>query len=398
MTNIEPHYDHIAKLIRAHQTGELDAPSKAELDAWRIANADNQKLFDELMSPLQLGKELQEMNHFDAGARLAEFEQKYLEKPTGRNWFKWHTVGRVAAALAIVTVGFWLYEALITKPSVAPRSSKHTNDIAPGKQGATLTLADGRKIKLSDTKNGLLAEEDGVTISKTADGQILYEIASSPREGASKQSPETMNTLTTAKGEMYQVRLPDGSLVHLNAGSSLKFPSSFHASDNRTVTLQGEAYFSVAHQKSKPFIVKTDQQEVTVLGTEFNINAYGDDNKTLTTLLKGSVQINAEQQIVLKPGQQSTLLNGQFRVQPADTESATGWKNGVFLFYNMDMKTIMRQLARWYNIEVDMSTIPDKRFYGEISRDVKLSEVLTMLEATSNIEFKIEGRRLMLLK
>lgn len=398
MAKTEPYYGRIMQLIRAYQTRELDEVSKAELDSWRLANPENQALFDELTSPRQLSRAVKEMSSFDAVTKFEEFEQKYSETSLKKHRLWWYKIGSAAAVIALLSFGIWLYDAYNTGNSQI--QTAHQNDIEPGKRGATLTLADGTKIKLSDAANGTLSSEAGVTITKTADGQLQYVISDTdagPANQGEKGAGMT-NTLSTANGETYQVRLPDGTLVDLNAASSLTFPSSFAAVQKRLVKLQGEAYFSVTHDKSKPFIVKTDQQEIAVLGTEFNVNAYGDDDITITTLLKGSVQVNATDQVILKPGQQSSLSNGKLDVRTADVGSATGWKNGVFLFYDTDMKTIMRQLSRWYNIEINLSTVPDNRFYGEISRDVKLSEVLTMLEATGSIKFKLEGRRLMLLK
>jgi ferric-dicitrate binding protein FerR (iron transport regulator) len=280
----------------------------------------------------------------------------------------------VAAAVAVIAAGFWLYDI----PDTSNTSTEHRkvaaarqNDVDPGKNTATLTLSSGKVIHLDTNKTSVVVTD---SVKKMM-----------------------MLTASTPRGGTYQITLPDGTQVWLNADTKITFPSQFIGQERRVI-LEGEAYFSVTHNKQKPFIVKTEEQEVTVLGTEFNINAYKDENKTLTTLLTGSVSVHAATQATLVPGQQSSLWNGQLKVQKADLESATSWKNGVFLFYNLDMKAIMRQLARWYNVEIDINTIPESRYYGEISRDVKLSEVLTMLEATGNIQFKIEGRRVMLAK
>ena len=372
MAKTKYHYDHIAGLIRAYQTGELDAASQAELDAWRSADAANQELFEELNQPTRLSHALKEMNQFDAAARLAEFEHKHLDKPAVKLWPK---IAITAAAVAAITLSMWLYDISKTPrhPDAGqdPNAVAIKNDIAPGKNTATLTLSSGEVIHLDTNKNSVIVTDSVKTM--------------------------VMLTASTPSGGTYQLTLPDGTHVWLNADSKITFPSQF-VGQQRRISLEGEASFAVSHDQSKPFIVKTDQQEVAVLGTEFNINAYGDNNETRTTLVKGSVQVHAGQLTLLKPGQQSILANGQLNVQQADIESAIGWKNGIFLFYNTDLKSIMRQLARWYNLDVDLSTMPDNRFYGEISRDVKLSEVLTMLEATGNIKFKIEERRVMLQK
>lgn len=262
------------------------------------------------------------------------------------------------------------------------------NDIAPGKQGATLTLASGKNIRLSDAANGELAKEAGVTITKSANGQLVYEIK------GSKTEPNRLNTLSTAKGETYQVRLPDGSLVWLNAASSLTYSATLIESGVRRVKLDGEGYFEIAKDKTHPFIVATEKQEIKVLGTHFNVNSYNDEPETKTSLLEGSVKINEAS--VIKPGEQAiTNSNKKTRIEEADVNSAVAWKNGKFIFEEENIESIMRKLSRWYNVEVIyQGDFSNKTFDGSISRSDNISKILEKITFTQAVHFKIEGRRI----
>ena len=269
-------------------------------------------------------------------------------------------------------------------------------DIAPGKTEATLTLANGKKIKLSDAGNGLLGEEPGVNITKTASGQIVYQIKNKG------QGSSGINILETAKGQTCQVLLPDGTEIWLNAASSLKYPSTFDTGSPRRVTLSGEAYFQVSRDPSRPFIVKTALQEVKVLGTHFNVNSYIDEPATTTTLLSGSVLVsglNADQK-VLKPGEQSILAEGSIQVKKADVEEAVAWKNEEFIFSGDDLRTVMRKIERWYNIEViyEASAPTNLQLGGFSSRSRSISTVLKMIAKTGEVHFKIEGRKVFVSK
>jgi ferric-dicitrate binding protein FerR (iron transport regulator) len=266
------------------------------------------------------------------------------------------------------------------------------NDIAPGKNTATLTLDNGKKIVLSAANEGKLASEAGIVISKTADGQVVYTVNDGKMAAGTH-----LHTLSTAMGETYRLRLPDQSEVWLNASSSIKFPASFASAKLREVELAGEAYFEIAKDKTHPFIVKTNLQEVQVLGTHFNINSYADHQKTITTLLEGSVQVSnrAEQGKIIKPGEQSIVQDGQLiTVAPADIKNVMAWKNGYFRFRNESIKEVMAKIIRWYNIDVVYTgKVTDEKFNGNISRQKNISEVLTMLSYSNDVKFKVEGRR-----
>jgi len=305
-------------------------------------------------------------------------------------------------AIAIITGGYFYYQFKIVNRN---SSIAWQNDIAPGRNGATLTLADGRKILINDAVAGNIANEAGVTISKDKDGQIVYEVSSALSSGERLG----LNTLTTTRGEQAKVRLPDGTLVFLNSASSLKYPVVF--GKQRHVELTGEAYFEVEKAYSSlpetkqspqriPFIVTTATQKVEVLGTHFNINSYADEAAVKTTLLEGSVRVSslegAKQSLTLIPGQQAVNNGENLTVQAADLEYTMGWKDGNFVFTGQDIKEVMSQLQRWYNIEVVYEgEVGPEVFHANISRHKNISQILNSLKKTNAVHFKIEGRRVM---
>ncbi|RZL68883.1 MAG: FecR family protein [Pedobacter sp.] len=266
------------------------------------------------------------------------------------------------------------------------------NDIPPGRNTATLTLDNGKKILLSVAINGELANEAGIVISKTADGQVVYAVKDDQSAAGTH-----IHTLSTTVGETYRLRLPGQSEVWLNASSSIKFPSSFASSKLREVEVTGEAYFEIAKDKTHPFIVKTNLQEVKVLGTHFNVNSYADHHRTVTTLLEGSVRVSDHvgQEKIIKPGEQSVIQDGRpIIVAPADIKNVMAWKNGYFRFRNEPIEEVMTKIIRWYNIDVVYTCkASGEKFNGNISRYKNISDVLNMLSYSNDVKFKVEGRR-----
>lgn len=302
-----------------------------------------------------------------------------------------------AAAVLLIALSSGLFFYFNRSTSVPALLVKQ--DIPAGGNKAYLTLADGKRIALNDAANGQLAKETGVAISKSADGQLVYTLSD---QSTNERTQPVYNKIETPKGGQYQIVLPDGTKVWLNSASSLRFPAMFTNVKTREVVLNGEAYFEVAHNKKQPFVVKTDRQELTVLGTHFNLSSYAGEEVTKTTLLQGAVLINrlgnvinpieGKDFVVLKPGQQATLRK-TIQTGPADIEMATAWKDGNFLFNELDLKSILQQLSRWYNVEVDYSHVPENRFFTVfISRSVNLSKVLEMLEITGGIQFEIDKK------
>lgn len=301
----------------------------------------------------------------------------------------WKHIAAVVAIVLMASMGLVYYNLY--------SGQKHThqtfdsNEIIPGKTGATLTLADGKKIKLDDVNNGEIAHEAGIIITKSADGQLVYEIKENSAE------TNQFNTLSTAKGETYQVRLPDGSLVWLNAASSLTYSSNLISGGRRIVKLEGEGYFEIAKDKTYPFVVESKGQQIEILGTHFNVNAYADEGQVTTTLLEGSVKINGD--IYLKPGQQSICKGNQIKVIPANGEVETAWKNGRFSFTGKDFKSLMRTIARWYNVDIVYDYHPiNLRIGGEISRFENIEDVLELIQETGDVKFKIDGRKLIVME
>lgn len=305
----------------------------------------------------------------------------------------------IASAVAFVVIGVYIFRSSFS-------SMDHKDialvaaDIAPGKNGATLTLANGTKILINDALAGNIASQSGVKISKTKDGQIVYEVTD---KGTEKVE---YNILTTSLGEQTQVRLPDGSLVFLNAASSLRYPTSFAKSAQRQVGLKGEGYFEVAKNKKQPFVVTASNQQVEVLGTHFNINAYSDEKAVRTTLLEGSVRVDlvstdrsAAKGRVLNPGQQSVLTEKGIQLTDVNLDEVMAWQKGYFSFYEEDIASIMRKVSRWYNIEVEYSgQLPENSFDGRITKYSNIKEVLRKLEKTGDVHFKIEGRKVIVSK
>jgi transmembrane sensor len=299
----------------------------------------------------------------------------------------WPNIAKVAASIVLICIGGYLYLRFDPKS----KNEQHVRtSISPGKNSATLTLANGKTIILSDTIRGLVAEEAGVSIQQTANGQVVYTILNNSASEANH-----MNVLSTAKGQTYRVILPDGTQVWLNAASSLTYPTSF-SNLNRKVILNGEGYFEVAKDRSHPFIVATNQQEITVLGTRFNINAYTNENAIRTTLLEGSIKLKVKnKETMLKPGQQSVVFDSQLKTLDIDTALSTAWKNNNLMFDGERIDYIMRMIERWYNVEVIYkSPISNEKFYGSVSRQENVLEVLKTMESSGKIHFEVEGRKI----
>ncbi len=261
-----------------------------------------------------------------------------------------------------------------------------------------LTLADGTKINLDKAENGEIAHQAGWTISKKEGSQLVYSLVT-PGEQPSRGN-SLFNVIETPRGGEYQVILPDGTRVWLNAASSLRYPAVFAGSERR-VELRGEAYFEVAHNSKMPFRIKSNHQLVEVLGTHFNISSYADDKIIKTTLLEGSVAVSVGNDIAsqnLKPGQQAVVghTGSSIRIKNVDVEESIAWKNGYFLFNDESIESIMRKVARWYDVDVEYTgKIPSVGFNGTVLKSKNISGVLKILELTKAVHFKVKGRRVM---
>ncbi len=305
----------------------------------------------------------------------------------------WQRFAAAASILFFITAGGYFITQRHSLPQPVAEISKQ--DIPPGSNKAILTLSNGNQVVLSDAKVGNLAQQGGVTVNKTADGQIVYLAGNT-----NKNEGLEYNTMTTPKGGQHWVTLSDGSKVLLNAASSLRYPTSFNGAE-RNVELAGEAYFEIEHNRAKPFHVICNGQQIDVLGTHFNVNAYGDEPSVETTLLEGSILINRNgRKVLLKPGEQATAHNKTISVKEIDTAVATAWINGLFIFDDVPLDAIMRKISRWYDVDIsyEMGVDKDKKFGGDVSRYDDVSKVLRKLQLTGGVRFKIEGRRIVVAK
>ncbi|TCC87854.1 FecR family protein [Pedobacter hiemivivus] len=310
---------------------------------------------------------------------------KIPNKPRRINWPL--NILLTAAAIAIIGTATTL---LFKKAAPAP--IQFATDIYPGGNRATLTLQNGKTIQLSDTKSGIIIDASKLTYN---DGTFI------------NNEQAQAFTVSTPRGGTYQVQLPDGSSVWLNASSSITYNPALKGQEQyRSVKLSGEAYFEVAKDKNHPFVVTTDKQRVEVLGTHFNVSAYNDDLSVSTTLLEGSVKVapltttGVSKEIILKPNQQSEFDANGITVHAVYADDVIDWKNGSFSFASESLESIMKKISRWYDVEVVYTDkqVGDKPFSGAISKYEKVSQVLCLLEATGEVKFKINGRKITVMK
>lgn len=318
---------------------------------------------------------------------------------------------RVAAVLLCVFTATFFFFRLNRANEDQPLVVTKSTDIRPGGNKAVLTLADGSKISLTDAGRGTLATQQGVSVIKSADGQIIYKVQNGRTYAGSgsDNEPSSFNTIATPRGGQYSVVLPDGSKIWLNASSSISYPVRFNVAE-RKVVLHGEAYFEVAHLNRQekgggkvPFSVITGGQKVEVLGTHFNINGYADEPRVKTTLLEGKVRVSGDggKPVILLPGQQSQTSRGRqdIRVVNADLKADVAWKNNQFFFEDESIHAIMRQISRWYDVDVVYKDeLRGKTVWGSVPRYSNISRVLSVLELTGNVHFKIEGRQVIVMK
>lgn len=319
---------------------------------------------------------------------LACISAQPYKKTLKKNWRV-----RTIAAAAIILISLSMYLYIRQNDTDLKQRGGFAYDVKPGKQGATLTLANGKKIRLSDVSNGEIANQAGISVSKTAEGEIVYEI----KDGGT--DPNQTNTLSTAKGETYILTLPDKSRVWMNAASSLTYSATLKKNGKRSVKLEGEAYFEIAKDPLHPFVVETKTQQVQVLGTHFNINSYADEAVEKTTLLEGSVQVDlikGGKTVLLKPGQQSLLSNGQIQIQDVDTDESIAWKNGYFQFDGKNLETALLEVSRWYNIEIEYkdNSLRKQALAGSISKYENVNNILKTMELTGALKFSVSGRKI----
>lgn len=385
-------------LLRKYRDNTLTEEEMALLESWYLARAKSANLAvntDELEKQLDMVWESLPLNQ----------EKALRQKTRTISMLKW--VGVAASVAIAVTIGITFFRK--TKPQLPVNQNVIAGDAMPGDNRAKLTLANGQSIMLHEAVTGKLAQQGETAVIKTKQGEIVYEFQT--QEGNGPARDLTYNTISTPRAGQYRIKLPDGTGVWLNAASSIRFPTVF-PTEERVVEIVGEAYFEVAkvskNSKRVPFKVKSGNQIIEVLGTRFNVNSYADEGAIKTTLLEGSIKLKVsgaeDRGVLLKPGDQARLVTNfrkndsrqarPFEVKQIDTSNVIAWKEGYFRFDNVGLPELMRQLARWYDMEVVYEgSIKDYEFVGQIERDAKLSKVLRILEL-GDVHFKIDNKKI----
>ena len=318
-----------------------------------------------------------------------------LPPPQIRKAGRFRLAVAAAAALVILFTGYYFYFSSIKQPAVAAISPSSKDIAPPSESKAVLTLADGTSIEVDGTANGTIAVQGNVSIVKQSNGEIAYAGKATKAVG--------YNTFRVPRGSRpLSLTLSDGTRVWLNVGSSLTYPTAFTGKE-RSVTITGEAYFEVAHNTAMPFRVQHDDVTVSVLGTHFNVNTYEDENAERITLLEGSVAVNKKNILkLLASGQQASISQDEpnnIKVSSGiNIDEVMAWREGKFRFgESMDIGTIMRQISRWYNVDIEYKGNINQRFWGSISKDVNASQVLKILEATGRVTFKVEENKIVVM-
>ncbi len=368
------HKINIDDLLNKYRAGTLTEEEFALLEDWY----------------LQWKPENQHLSHSEIEKAKEEVWQSLNIHPTSVKIVRlWPRIAVAASIILCLSAGGYLL--LRTKQQhqqVAQNTYK--NDIAPGGNKATLTLSNGSKVDLNDQKNGVISQQGNARVVKLSNGQVAYN-----EEGKTFASA-VYNTLSTPRGGKYDLTLSDGTRVWLNAASSITYPTVFNRND-RTVNITGEVYFEVVHDAKKKFRVIADGQVVEDIGTQFDVNAYHDEPNIKTTLVEGSVRVSSKSiSNILRPGEQSRLIGENFQVENVNVDEAIAWKNGKFYFENASVAEVMRQLSRWYDIEIKYEhPISDRQFSGAITKDVNISQILDLLKF-EGISCKIENKTLII--
>lgn len=376
---------HILSLIEKFEQGRASEEDMQELDVWFRSHEANTDLTD------RLTPEQQELAKSNLLKRISNRIDSELPKQTALPQRK--TVSSLwikMAAACVLLVCFGTYFLLDNRQPAQQEMAGRVADFAPGSNKAVLTLGNGTQIVLDEAQNGELANEGNTIIRKTDEGKIVY--------GQNGESQSVMsNTLATPKGGTYHLILADGTAVWLNASSSITYPSAF-TENTREISISGEAYLEVAHNPGKPFWVKTGAQTVEVLGTHFNINAYGGQNAIKTTLLEGSVAItSAGQRKLLKPGEQGLLDGNTIHIAKVDVREVMAWKEGFFDFADADIQTVMQEFARWYDLDIVFDGQQTKEtFTGRIPRSWTFAKVMDIMGTFKSTHITAEGRRIMI--
>ena len=392
-------YFNIAKLISG-QISEPTDPVNPELQEWINTNDQNKDTFDNLTTGTGLNQLLDEYDQIDLEKG---WNQIYAKLPQPNKRSLWNKGLRIAAMISVPLMiggaGYYFVNRMNSRKSnLAPIAQKR--DYKPGTSKALLILANGSQVDLTNPGAKQLLDKDG-TVIKNQDKGLVYTTGAN-----GKATVLAYNTLIVPSGGEYKITLSDGTRVWLNAASQLRYPTQF-SNNKREVFLEGEAYFEVTHNPQKPFEVHTSMLTTRVFGTEFNIMAYGDEPNIQTTLIKGSVEVqnssSAEKKsIMLKPGSQANLnrANSSLDSKVVNTYIYTAWKDGVFIFNNENMESIMRKLSRWYNVKInfDNETTKDIIFYGKVKRYENINTILNLIKKTEEVTYSTENNQILIRK
>lgn len=391
----------IARLLANELQGGNIPMDREKLIQWLEEDEQNRKLYEWLKQDEQLNREVSLLEATDTNGAWQRLSILLQQHPQAKTAFWEKTSFRIAASVIfILAFTGWIFwfsgKNDNTQQTTTQLTPGFQNDVAPGGNKALLTLADGSVVVLEDVTNGTIISNKGATeVRKMNNGELLYE-----EKRKNEQSIAGIHTLTTPRGGQYQLILPDGSKVWLNAASKLKYPSSFTGNE-RVVELEGEAYFEVKGNPQKPFRVNTRFQQTTVVGTHFNINSYEDEPAEVITLAEGKVKVHRkgggpDQATELEPGRQA-IVKDEIRTGPANVEGIVAWKDGIFQFEETELPVIMRQLARWYDVDVKYVNQGTKtRFSGKLPKTLSLNTLLKILDL-SDVKFRVEGRTITVL-
>ncbi|HUZ57243.1 MAG TPA: FecR domain-containing protein [Hanamia sp.] len=387
--------ERIHYLLEAYISKQANAAEESELMVWVLEAGKDSELKSYVLDIWNQHKPSEDLSYVDwDGIYSCIMQPPVVSMEPKVRKMRWTRLTAAAVIGIALAAGTYLYFTSRQQKTIAIEQPKQ-NDIAPPSDNkAVLTLADGTKIEIDSSGNGTVAVQGNVKIIKQSTGEISY--------AGTAAGKVSYNTLSVPRGSKPMcLMLSDGSKVWINVGSSLTYPTSFIGNERR-VKLTGEAYFEVIHNEKMPFIVQNGDVTVRDLGTHFNVNTYSDEPAERITLLEGSVRIskNALSQL-LKPGQQARFNNenGDIKVlNDVNMDEVMAWKNGKFMFdKNTDIYTIMRQISRWYNVDIEYQGKINQRFWGSISKDVNVSQVLKILEATGGVKFKVEGNKIIVL-
>ncbi len=383
-----------AQIILRHLRGELSQEEEKVFRQSLVQDEQTRQLLESLDDETALEEDLHFFSSVDTTAAWKKVASKTVTQPTYWGFWSQFDSWKYAASFSLLLLGGWLvyhWQRKETRVAVSRPPASKQHPIPTEGNKARLELADGSTLVLDGLSNGPLQTEHGVRISKS-NGQLVY-----TADPTNTSKPVSYNRMVTPTGIQYQVVLPDGSKVWLNAQSSLRFPTAF-VEEKRTVELTGEAYFEIALDKQKPFMVQVNDVQVEVLGTHFNVMAYPNEKSINTTLLEGSVKVSkGTSSQTLTPGQQGRVSAG-IELVNVDPEEAVAWQKGLFQFNDSDLKTVMRQAERWYDVEVVYAGhASGKHFTGMLSRHSTITQFLQMLELAGGVNFRVDGKRVTVL-